>query len=120
MDFQKMHPHLSLPSRDIYCSTDFKQRSSFSLHSTSRTKQADRVMRAIKALRRSIKGEKEGKPQHVSIAPKSALAIVPPKKVRHSAMQCTRFAKPTAQTSNLGHHGEGLGEYLHRCAVRTH
>ncbi|CAN8102904.1 unnamed protein product [Discula destructiva] len=35
----------------------------------------------MKALRRSIKGEKEGKLQHVSIAPKSALAIVPPKKV---------------------------------------
>lgn len=39
-------------------------------------------MRVLKALRRSIKGEKEGK-AHVSIAPKSALAIVPPKKVRH-------------------------------------
>ncbi|CAN8102905.1 unnamed protein product [Discula destructiva] len=39
-------------------------------------------MRGVfKALRRSIKGEKEGKLQHVSIAPKSALAIVPPKKV---------------------------------------
>lgn len=34
----------------------------------------------MKALRRSIKGEKDGKPQ-VSIAPKSAVAIVPPKKV---------------------------------------
>ncbi|KAK4188718.1 protein scd2/ral3 [Podospora australis] len=37
-------------------------------------------MRAFKALRRSIKGEKENKP-HISIAPKSAVAIVPPKKV---------------------------------------
>ncbi|KAI0175821.1 scd2/ral3 [Hypoxylon sp. FL1284] len=36
-------------------------------------------MRTIQALRRSIKGEKE-RPQ-VSIAPKSAVAIVPPKKV---------------------------------------
>ncbi|KAI1409176.1 scd2/ral3 [Hypoxylon sp. FL1857] len=36
-------------------------------------------MRSIQALRRSIKGEKD-KPQ-VSIAPKSAVAIVPPKKV---------------------------------------
>ncbi|KAI8632488.1 hypothetical protein F5Y19DRAFT_462912 [Xylariaceae sp. FL1651] len=35
---------------------------------------------AIQALRRSIKGEKGGSPQ-VSIAPKSAVAIVPPKKV---------------------------------------
>ncbi|KAK4161018.1 protein scd2/ral3 [Cladorrhinum sp. PSN259] len=38
------------------------------------------IMRALKALRRSIKGEKENKP-HISIAPKSAVAIVPPKKV---------------------------------------
>ncbi|KAI1381833.1 scd2/ral3 [Hypoxylon crocopeplum] len=37
------------------------------------------VMRTIQALRRSIKGEKD-RPQ-VSIAPKSAVAIVPPKKV---------------------------------------
>ncbi|KAK0702054.1 hypothetical protein B0T26DRAFT_659422 [Lasiosphaeria miniovina] len=37
-------------------------------------------MRVFKALRRSIKGEKENKP-HISIAPKSAVAIVPPKKV---------------------------------------
>ncbi|KAL2018229.1 hypothetical protein VTK56DRAFT_1136 [Thermocarpiscus australiensis] len=34
----------------------------------------------MKALRRSIKGEKESKP-HINIAPKSAVAIVPPKKV---------------------------------------
>lgn len=34
----------------------------------------------MKALRRSIKGEKENKP-HISIAPKSAVAIQPPKKV---------------------------------------
>ncbi|KAL7628978.1 bud emergence protein 1 [Parahypoxylon ruwenzoriense] len=37
------------------------------------------IMRSIQALRRSIKGEKD-RPQ-VSIAPKSAVAIVPPKKV---------------------------------------
>ncbi|KAK4224342.1 protein scd2/ral3 [Podospora fimiseda] len=37
-------------------------------------------MRVLKALRRSIKGEKENK-THISIAPKSAVAIVPPKKV---------------------------------------
>ncbi|KAM7192949.1 putative scd2 ral3 protein [Naviculisporaceae sp. PSN 640] len=37
-------------------------------------------MRALKALRRSIKGEKEKQP-HITIAPKSAVAIVPPKKV---------------------------------------
>ncbi|KAJ9136514.1 Protein scd2/ral3 [Pleurostoma richardsiae] len=37
-------------------------------------------MRVLQALRRSIKGDKESKP-HISIAPKSAVAIVPPKKV---------------------------------------
>ncbi|TLD27231.1 hypothetical protein PspLS_04945 [Pyricularia sp. CBS 133598] len=37
-------------------------------------------IRAIKALRRSIKGDKDKQPQ-ISIAPKSAVAIVPPKKV---------------------------------------
>jgi hypothetical protein len=39
------------------------------------------VYKLKQALRRSIKGEKESKP-HVTIAPKSAVAIVPPKKVR--------------------------------------
>ncbi|KAB5572535.1 MAP kinase activator [Coniochaeta sp. 2T2.1] len=38
------------------------------------------VYKLKQALRRSIKGEKESKP-HVTIAPKSAVAIVPPKKV---------------------------------------
>ncbi|KAI0021628.1 scd2/ral3 [Xylariomycetidae sp. FL0641] len=38
------------------------------------------ILRPLQALRRSIKGEKEKGPQ-VSIAPKSAVAIVPPKKV---------------------------------------
>ncbi|KAK0620218.1 hypothetical protein B0T14DRAFT_225944 [Immersiella caudata] len=37
-------------------------------------------MNFLKALRRSIKGDKDNKP-HISIAPKSAVAIVPPKKV---------------------------------------
>jgi hypothetical protein len=36
--------------------------------------------RLYQALRRSIKGEKE-RPPHIAIAPKSAIAIVPPKKV---------------------------------------
>jgi bud emergence protein 1 len=39
------------------------------------------VYKLKQALRRSIKGEKESKP-HITIAPKSAVAIVPPKKVR--------------------------------------
>ncbi|EGC48618.1 protein kinase [Histoplasma capsulatum var. duboisii H88] len=34
----------------------------------------------MKAIRRSLKGEKEPKPQHISITPKSAIAILPPKK----------------------------------------
>lgn len=37
-------------------------------------------MRGIQALRRSIKGDRE-KPSTASIAHKSAIAIVPPKKV---------------------------------------
>ncbi|KAJ5090534.1 hypothetical protein N7532_009218 [Penicillium argentinense] len=38
---------------------------------------------AMKAIRRSLKGEKEPKhhPHHISITPKSAIAILPPKKV---------------------------------------
>ncbi|KAL1952467.1 hypothetical protein VTO42DRAFT_5294 [Malbranchea cinnamomea] len=35
----------------------------------------------MKAIRRSLKGEKEPKPHHISITPKSAIAILPPKKV---------------------------------------
>ncbi|CAG8962324.1 hypothetical protein HYFRA_00005379 [Hymenoscyphus fraxineus] len=35
----------------------------------------------MKALRRSIKGEKDNRPHHISIAPKSAVSIEPPKKV---------------------------------------
>jgi bud emergence protein 1 len=37
-------------------------------------------MELIQALRRSIKGDKE-KPHHTSIGNKSAVAIIPPKKV---------------------------------------
>lgn len=68
-----------------------------SLH-TSRGTQTDH-MRVFKALRRSIKGEKDGKP-HVSIAPKSALAIVPPKKVRHHL--AIRHCIPISQNNPLG------------------
>ncbi|KAL9105858.1 MAG: hypothetical protein Q9227_009021 [Pyrenula ochraceoflavens] len=35
----------------------------------------------MKALRRSLKGDKDGKPQHVSLTPKDAVSIIPPKKV---------------------------------------
>jgi hypothetical protein len=41
----------------------------------------------MKALRRSLKNEKESKAYHVSITPKSALAILPPKKVSLSQME---------------------------------
>ena len=41
----------------------------------------------VQALRRSIKGEKENKAQHISIAPKQAVSIVPPKKVRSSSLE---------------------------------
>lgn len=53
---------------------------SFSSMSHMLSKQTD-FLRTIKALRRSIKGEEKAK-AHVSIGPKSAVAIVPPKKVR--------------------------------------
>ncbi|KAJ2977451.1 hypothetical protein NUW58_g7811 [Xylaria curta] len=43
-------------------------------------RKAAKMNRAIQALRRSIKGDKDKSPQ-LSIAPKSAVAIVPPKKV---------------------------------------
>lgn len=55
-------------------------RSSSNMSQTSSSKQTD-ILRAMKALRRSIKGEEKAK-AHVSIGPKSAVAIVPPKKVR--------------------------------------
>ncbi|KAI0555296.1 hypothetical protein F4679DRAFT_593864 [Xylaria curta] len=43
-------------------------------------RKAAKMKRTIQALRRSIKGDKDKSPQ-ISIAPKSAVAIVPPKKV---------------------------------------
>lgn len=36
------------------------------------------------AIRRSLKGEKDPKHHHISITPKSAIAILPPKKVSAS------------------------------------
>ncbi|KAJ8120610.1 hypothetical protein ONZ43_g2727 [Nemania bipapillata] len=43
-----------------------------------------KMKRAIQALRRSIKGDKDKSPQ-ISIAPKSAVAIVPPKKIPNTS-----------------------------------
>lgn len=72
-----------------------------SLSHMSLNKQAD-GMRVLKALRRSIKGEKDTKPQ-VSIAQKSAIAIVPPKKVCRLAPQKPSLVIFT-QLSWLPHH----------------
>ncbi|KAJ5942734.1 hypothetical protein N7516_002902 [Penicillium verrucosum] len=43
----------------------------------------------MKAFRRSLKGDKDPKHHHISITPKSAIAILPPKKVR---VPCAIFA----------------------------
>lgn len=55
-------------------------RSGLNRDSVASARTVANMMRFIQALRRSIKGEKDKGPQ-VSIAPKSAVAIVPPKKV---------------------------------------
>jgi hypothetical protein len=39
------------------------------------------VLTALPQFRRSMKGEKDSRPHHISIPPKDAIAIVPPKKV---------------------------------------
>lgn len=42
-------------------------------------------------VRRSVKGERDSRPHHISIPPKDAIAIVPPKKVsRHLLPPCSR------------------------------
>ncbi|KAH9888152.1 scd2/ral3 [Xylariomycetidae sp. FL2044] len=55
-------------------------RSAHDRESVTSIRTVTNVLRLVQALRRSIKGEKDKSPQ-VSIAPKSAVAIVPPKKV---------------------------------------
>lgn len=55
-------------------------RSSLKRNSVASARSLAKMKRAIQALRRSIKGDKDKSPQ-ISIAPKSAVAIVPPKKV---------------------------------------
>jgi len=60
----------------------------------SRLSLADRPA-GEKAIRRSLKGDKEPKPQHISITPKSAIAILPPKKV-------SRCATPSQLACGLG------------------
>ncbi|KAH8173478.1 SH3 domain-containing protein [Sarocladium implicatum] len=59
-------------------------------------------MRTFQALRRSIKGEKDGK--NVNIAPKAAVAIVPPKKVGPplSLPPTLLHETPSAQRANAG------------------
>ncbi|KAI1114460.1 hypothetical protein F5Y14DRAFT_451002 [Nemania sp. NC0429] len=55
-------------------------RSNLKRNSVASARSLAKMKRAIQALRRSIKGDKDKSPQ-ISIAPKSAVAIVPPKKV---------------------------------------
>jgi hypothetical protein len=70
----------------IVCPVMYKSSSAFThdLPFNVETRLANMVR---KALRRSIKGEKDKGPQ-VSIAPKAAVAIVPPKKVRYLCLLC--------------------------------
>ncbi|MCJ1440207.1 MAG: bud emergence protein 1 [Stictis urceolatum] len=49
----------------------------------------------MKALRRSIKGDKDTRPHHISIQPKSATAIIPPKKVIKALYDYTHEPDPT-------------------------
>src|SRR3569833_1006314 len=60
------------------------------------------TMRVFKALRRSIKGDKDT--PHVNLAPKSAIAIVPPKKVRDCDRRAGLFfpVGPRAARSVVG------------------
>jgi hypothetical protein len=63
-----------------------KDKQTNSLATKSRTKREKKktkltAMGLVQALRRSMKGEKE-KQHSISITPKAAVAIVPPKKVR--------------------------------------
>lgn len=107
-----VQPALKTPYPLLSHPSDPNSQPRMSLH-MSKDSQTDH-MRVFKALRRSIKGEKDGKPPHVSIAPKSALAIVPPKKVRHH--MSIRFCVPVSQKYPLG----PLVVYLRRCLRAGH
>lgn len=56
----------------------------------------------IQALRRSIKGDKDKNPQ-IGIAPKSAVAIVPPKKVSTAGDSVLLLHAPNARLINVVH-----------------
>ncbi len=64
----------------FYIGSAAMSRSSPNRDSVASARTVANMLRFVQALRRSIKGEKDKGPQ-VSIAPKSAVAIVPPKKV---------------------------------------
>lgn len=64
-------------------------------------------MRGIQALRRSIKGEKD-KPSSASFSHKSALAIVPPKKVSLPISISCEPGEPTAALSSTDRAKRGL------------
>jgi hypothetical protein len=83
-------PALRLPSITVYICSNQKHmvQSLGNMPLMSSGKQTD-ILRAIKALRRSIKGEEKAK-AHISIGPKSAVAIVPPKKVRSLSTATTQ------------------------------
>jgi hypothetical protein len=52
--------------------------------------------------RRSVKGEKDSRPHHISIPPKDAIAIVPPKKVSRAVPAC--YPAALAAGNQTPHH----------------
>ncbi|KAH7350253.1 hypothetical protein BKA66DRAFT_575878 [Pyrenochaeta sp. MPI-SDFR-AT-0127] len=59
--------------------------------------------------RRSMKGEKDTRPHHISIPPKDAIAIVPPKKVIKALYDYTA----TDSSPNSGYLSFSQGDFLH-------
>ncbi|KAI4643660.1 hypothetical protein J4E93_006672 [Alternaria ventricosa] len=59
--------------------------------------------------RRSMKSEKDNRPHHISIPPKDAIAIVPPKKV----IKALYDYKPADPSPNSGYLGFSQGDFLH-------
>ncbi|KAH7064123.1 hypothetical protein BKA63DRAFT_179123 [Paraphoma chrysanthemicola] len=59
--------------------------------------------------RRSMKGEKDTRPHHISIPPKDAIAIVPPKKV----IKAIYDYKPSDPNPNAGYLSFSQGDFLH-------
>ncbi|KAI4943973.1 hypothetical protein J4E91_009121 [Alternaria rosae] len=59
--------------------------------------------------RRSMKSEKDNRPHHISIPPKDAIAIVPPKKV----IKALYDYKPADPSPTSGYLGFSQGDFLH-------